>query len=186
MALKYLASLLKVNGKDVQLKSEQVYDKTRKQTVAEALAALDSAISSLRNGDIQTLIDDLEALESTVSAFLTGEDDNNDVLDRLKELVAAIQANKDSIDALVADKATKEELNAALGRIAALEAKSHEHANKEILDSISKSATGNLVCNDVELGVFTGIATAATVGETNDYSGKLQIVVEEFDDADAA
>ena len=167
MALKYLASLLKVNGKEVLLQSEQVYDKTRKQTVAEALAALESAISSLQSGDIQTLTNNLNALENTVSVFLTGEDDNNDVLDRLKELVAAIQSNKDNIDALVADKATKDELNAAIERIVALEAASHEHANKEILDAISKSDAGNMVFNGVELGVFTGIATAATLGEAD-------------------
>ena len=46
------------------------------------------------------------ALESTLNTFLQGEADGGD-LDRLKELVAAISANKDSINALVADHVKK-------------------------------------------------------------------------------
>ncbi len=60
--------------------------------------------------DASTVEATLSALKTTVETFLTGEDNANDVIDRLVELVNAIQANKDSVDALVADKVAKADI----------------------------------------------------------------------------
>ena len=60
-------------------------------TVEEALLALEASLSSA-NTALQTF-----------ETFLTGEDNDNGVLDRLSELVTAINANKSLIEGILAD-----------------------------------------------------------------------------------
>ena len=57
--------------------------------------------------DIQTFV---STLYNTVNTFLTGADNDDGTLNRLSELVAAIQANAGSIDALLSDKVAKTDI----------------------------------------------------------------------------
>lgn len=160
---------------------------------------INDTITALQNGDIQTLQTNFEALNSTVNTFLEGDADGG-TLDRLKELVKAINDNKDSIDALVSDKVAKADiidglestdatkvLSAAQGKalktlIDAAIAAQHSHSNKTILDDISKNdTTGNLVFNNVELKDDTCFAVVATDEEAADpqYTNKIVFVAAE-------
>lgn len=146
--------------------------------VDEVLAKIDG----LSGADVEQLKTDLAQLKTTFQNFMTGEDDDNGALDRLKELVAAIEANKDSINALLTDKATKAELEAVIARIKTLEDK-----NWAVLDGISKSETsGNLVFNGKELTGETGIAICASADEEAVYNGKLKIVLQEIETGETA
>lgn len=109
------------------------------QRVGEELVKLyyQTSAKQVLMDDGSTVQDSLTALKTSVETFLTGEADADGVINRLSELVAAIQANKDSIDALVGDKVTKAEYQALLEKVTALEAKAHEHANKTDLDKLS-------------------------------------------------
>lgn len=63
---------------------------------------------------VKAVKDALDTLSNTVDSFLTGADDSNGTLDRLSELVSAINANKGSIDALVSDKVAKSDISDAV------------------------------------------------------------------------
>lgn len=175
-----LGSLL-ANGSPVNLSSSEVYDKNTKQNLAEFLAAYGS-------------------WKATVDAFLTGEATDNDVMDRLVELVAAIQANKTTIESLTSGKVSADDIVNDLttgGTTKVLSAEQgktlkglidaiHVFENQNTLDAISKnSETGNLVFNGKELNGETGIAVGASAAAATDYTAKLQIIVEEFDEAAA-
>ena len=121
---------------------------------------------------------DLTGVKSTLNTFLQGAADGGD-LDRLIELVAAIGDNRDSIDALVADKVsfsdivndlttggTNKVLSAEQGKvlaglIVALEDSLtdtieglHTHNNLAVLEGITVSAnTGALVYGGVDMGL---------------------------------
>ena len=209
MAVKNLTALFDAAGKRMTFYSGDVYDKVRKMTLetfmslapttAEAQALIDAAVQSLQNNDIKAVADNLSALETTVNTFLTGDDDNNGTIDRLKELVAAIAANKDSIDALLEDKvdvadivdsleseATDAPLSANQGKVLKgliddLDADSHTHDNKSILDGISTDDnSGNLVYNGKELNGETGVAYGTSLETATTYSGKIRVVMEEY------
>lgn len=94
----------------------------------------------------------LTALKTVVENFLSGDPDDNGVLDRLKELVAAIEANKDSIDAIVTDTVSKAELEALTTSVNELTARAHTHANKSLLDTLDEDADGNLTRNGKQVG----------------------------------
>lgn len=177
-----LAKLLDEENKKLPISTESVVDVTRKKTLAQLIDSILTSIDGLKGGDVEDIKTELAALKTTVTTFLTGEADDNEVIDRLSELVKEIQANKSSIDALVSDKATKEALDAVIADVEALQAKAHEHANQTVLDGISKSeTTGNLVFNGKELNGETGIAYGATAAEAVNFNGKLKIVLEEID-----
>lgn len=58
---------------------------------------------------------------------------------------------------------------------------SHSHTNKAVLDGISKNgSTGNLQFNGKELTGETGIAIGTSLDQANTYTGKLRIVVEDY------
>ena len=190
---KMLDQLLDEAGKDILLSGAMVVDRTTGKSFSDHLAdtsvhktesdingLIDTALEALKTGDFKTLSDTVNALQTTVNNFLTGEPDDNGTLDRLKELVAAIEANKDSIDALVADHATKAELTALVERVSAIEPKAHEHANKEILDGVGKATNGNLTFNGRELNGETGIAIVDSAEATPTYTGKIRMVVTEY------
>lgn len=188
---KKLFRLFDSAGNAASLYSEDVFDKTSGKTLAEYMAdaptsasvqgLIDTAIEAVKSGDIATLQKSLSSLSVTVNNFLTGDPDDNGTLDRLRELVAAIEANKGSIDALVADHATKAELAALVERVSAIEPKAHEHANKDVLDGIGKSGgSGNLIFNGKELTGETGIAFGNSLDNATVYTGKLRIVMEDY------
>lgn len=204
---KKLFRFFDAEGNAASIKSEDVFDKTSGKTLAEYLAAapstesiqgqIDTAIEAVKTGDIATLQSSLSSLSSTVNNFLTGEPDDG-TIDRLSELVNAINENKDSIDALVADHVKKSEivndlttggadkvLSAEQGKalkdlIDALDAVKHSHANKDVLDAISKAGSGNLVFNGKELTGETGIAFGNSIENATAYTGKLRVVVEDY------
>lgn len=177
-----LAKLLDGQNRPLFLETSGIMDKIRSKSLDTLITDIINSIDGLKGGDVDQLKTDLAALQTTVSVFLTGEDDNNETLDRLSELVAAIKANKDSIDALVSDKATKEALDAVIADVTALQGKAHEHANLAVLEGISRDeATGNLVFNGKQLDGKTGIAFGATAAEATDFTGEIKIVIEEID-----
>lgn len=160
-----------------KFESTDVFDKATGQTVAEFMAAapttaqinglIDTALDALKKGDLQTLEDSVSALSTTVNTFLTGEPDDNGTLDRLKELVAAINANKGSIDALVADHVKKTEIINDLNTGGADKVLSAEMGKslKALVDALHGA---------------TGIAIGATLETATSFTGKLRIVVEDY------
>lgn len=180
MSQSLLAKIL-VNGQKAPFSSADVINPKTGEPLDRQIAAIQAKIEGLSGGDIDQLKSDLELLKTTFQTFMTGDDDDNGVLDRLKELVAAIQANGASIDALVADKATKAELEALIGRVASLEGK-----NWDLLGGLGKNeTTGNLTFNGKELTGETGIAIGASVETATQYNGKIQIILEEIEIPDA-
>lgn len=208
MAVKKLFHLYDEAGNLANLYAEDVFDKTSGKTLAEHIAEapttesvnglINTAIQALKTGDIATLQSSLSSLQTTVNNFLTGEPDDG-TIDRLSELVNAINANKGSIDALLADHVKKTEiindlttggtdkvLSAEQGKalkalIDNLTGSSHSHTNKDVLDGISKNgSTGNLQFNGKELTGETGIAIGTSLDQANTYTGKLRIVVEDY------
>ena len=190
---KMLDQLLDEAGREILISGSVVIDKTTGKTFSEHIAEsgihkseseinemISAAVEAVKTGDIATLTSTVSSLQATVNNFLTGEPDDNGTLDRLKELVAAIEANKDSIDALVTDHATKAELTALTERVAAIEPKAHEHANKDVLDGINKAVNGNLTFNGKELNGETGIAIVDSVEASPSWTGKLRMVVTEY------
>ena len=197
---------------------------TSKATIdAERAAAITEAINLLKDGttdgtgnlsvDYDTLkkiAAALEGVKADLALFLTGEADGG-TIDRLTELVSAINANADSIEAITSGKVNMSDIVDALTSTAADQplsanqghvlkglidslsdsvadaiANTHAHTNKEILDGIGKSEANNLTFNGVELGKFTGIATGASIDAATDFSAQLQIVVEEYDETATA
>lgn len=208
MAVKKLFHLYDEAGNLANLYAEDVFDKTSGKTLAEHIASapttesvnglINTAIQALKTGDIATLQNSLSSLQTTVNNFLTGEPDDG-TIDRLSELVNAINANKDNIDALLADHVKKTDivndlttggtnkvLSAEQGKalkalIDTLNESNHSHTNKDILDGISKNgSTGNLQFNGKELTGETGIAIGTSLEQANTYTGKLRIVVEDY------
>ena len=190
---KMLDQLLDEAGREILISGSVVMDRTTGKTFSEHIAEsgihkseseinemISAAVEAVKTGDLATLTSTVSALQTTVNNFLTGEPDDNGTLDRLKELVAAIEANKDNIDALVVDHATKEELTALAERVSAIEPKAHEHANKDVLDGINKAVNGNLTFNGKELNGETGIAIVDSVEASPSWTGKLRMVVTEY------
>ena len=190
---KMLDQLLDEAGREILISGSVVIDKTTGKTFSEHIAEsgihkseseinemISAAVEAVKTGDIATLTSTVSSLQATVNNFLTGEPDDNGTLDRLKELVAAIEAYKYSIDALVTDHATKAELTALTERVAAIEPKAHEHANKDVLDGINKAVNGNLTFNGKELNGETGIAIVDSVEASPSWTGKLRMVVTEY------
>ena len=80
-----------------------------------------------------------------------------------------------------ADKVLSAEQGKALkALIDALDAAKHSHANKDVLDAISKAGSGNLVFNGKELTGETGIAFGDSIENATAYTGKLRVVVEDY------
>ena len=69
----------------------------------------DEAHDDIR-GDIKLVSEALTALEGVVNEFLTGAEDNDGTLDRLREIVAYIENNKELIEILKDDKIDKAEI----------------------------------------------------------------------------
>ena len=63
---------------------------------------------------------------------------------------------------------------------AAFDEANHSHANKDVLDAISKAGSGNLVFNGKELTGETGIAFGDSIENATAYTGKLRVVVEDY------
>lgn len=164
-------------GNAGKFESSDIFDKASGQSVAEFMAAvpttvqinglIDTALDALKNGDLQTLENSVSTLSTTVNAFLSGAPDDNGALDRLRELVAAIEANKTSIDALVADHMKKTEIVNDL---------TTGGTDKVLSAEMGKSLKALV---DALHGA-TGIAIGATLETATSFTGKLRIVVEDY------
>lgn len=170
MALKLIKELLDAQGNKQLLKGSNVIDEATGASFEDHVA--DSSIH-LTAADVDAK---MAGLTQTVNNFLTGEANGGEV-DRLVELVTAIGQNKDSIDALVSDKATKEELATLKTQVDGLEEDSHTHANAAILDAIGKDASGDLTFNGKALDGATSVAFVAQASDTPTFDGKLVLVV---------
>ena len=188
---------------------------TSKATIdAERAAAITEAINLLKDGttdgtgnlsvDYDTLkkiAAALEGVKADLALFLTGEEDG-DTIDRLSELVKAINENKGTIEALTSDKVNKADivdgltstdadkpLSANQGRalkvlidaisetVGTLGNSSHGHDNLEVLNGASKDTDGNFVYNGKTLNGETGIAFKSAASDPSVYTGKLDFVL---------
>ena len=188
----------------IKLISQFIHPQTGKEMPIDSAAVLDRA-SGKRLDAILTetlaLGGDLASLKTSLETFLTGEADGGAV-DRLTELVAAIQANKDSIDALVADHLKRGDivndltsggankvLSAEQGKalkalLDAVQAKAHSHDNADLLAGLSTAENGNLTYNGKELD-GSGIEIATGAEDPAPQTGlRLRLVVSEYTPAE--
>lgn len=140
-------------NKALPVASADVFDVKRKKSLETVIDGILASLEGLSAAEVESLQTELTELKATFQTFMTGEDDDNGALDRLKELVAAIQANKTTIASLVTDKATQAALDAVIALVASLE------STKD----------------------YTGIAYVSGVDDEPVYTGKLQIVLQEVE-----
>lgn len=184
MAKILLAEILNgATNEKLSIASGDVFDVASNRTLAsiigEILAKLEDNSAADGAQEIADLKSELEEMQTLVNNFLTGEADDNGAIDRLKELVAAIEANKSSLEALT-DKASQEDFDALAEQVAALEGK-----NWSVLDGIGKDeATGNLTFNGHELNGETGIAFGDSADNATSFTGKIKIVLQEIEVGD--
>lgn len=113
--------------------------------------AIELAASNVKMQDGSTVQETLANVKTSLANFLTGEDNQNDVIDRLSELVAAIQQNKTTIESLTSGKlsysdivndlttgGTNKVLSAEQGKaLKALIDAVHVFQNEAVLDKLS-------------------------------------------------
>ena len=188
----------------IKLISQFLNPQTGTEMPLDSAAVLDRASGKRLDAiltETRALGGDLEALKTSLETFLTGEADGGAV-DRLKELVAAIQANKDSIDALVADHLQKDDivndltsggaekvLSAEQGKalkalLDATQTSAHSHDNADLLAGLSTAENGNLTYNGRELD-GSGIELVTSAEDPAPQTGlRLRIVVSEYTPAE--
>ena len=211
MALKLIKQILDSQNNEQLIDAKIVVDAS---TGKDVVAVFTEALNLLKDGttdgsanlpaDHNTLLkisNAITGLKATLNDFLEGEDDGGDI-DRLVELVKAIQANKDSIDSLVMDNLSTDDivdgltsedsgkvLSAAQGKalkdlIDALEASInakldalHSHSNQTVLDGISQTADGDLEYNGKVLNGATSVAMVSSADGAPVFNEKLILVV---------
>lgn len=180
--------------------SEDVYDKSTKQTIAQYIAATNTEIAGLKSAlagkpavEIVADLDARDALEDVISGTLCWVEDATDD-DSVDEGAAAYLAQVDGNTVKWVKVAEAESLDVVLqwaniqGKptssvtdIDDAVTKRHTHSNKSVLDGITEDEeTGNLVYNGIELNGETGIAYGTSVETATDFTGKLIIVVEDY------
>lgn len=206
MSKKLLSQLLDENGNEILYSGALVVDAASGRSFEEHVAdasvhltqnAVDTAIDALKSGDLKTVQDNLSALQTAVDTFLNGEADGG-TIDRLVELVKAIADNADSIDALTSDKVAKGDivndltsggvdkvLSAEQGKalkalLDGLSGSVHSHANKAVLDGAGKDGSGNLTYNGKTLNGETGVAFVASAEEAPVFTGKVRMVLADY------
>lgn len=116
---------------------------------------------NVKMNDGSTVEDTLTAVKNSLTVFLEGADNEDAVIDRLSELVNAIQANKDSIDDILAGKlnpadivndlttgGTDKPLSAEQGKVLkGLIDAIHTFSNQAVLDALGEDANGELTYN---------------------------------------
>lgn len=176
-----LARLLGENDQPLPLNAQYVVDPQTGKNVSEFIGRM-------------------EEFKVMVDAFLTGEDNADEVIDRLSEIVGAIKANKDLINTAIngslkpediindlttggADKVLSAEQGKALK---SLIDQIHVFANADVLDKIGENEQGEMTFNGAPVQGQTGIAYGATPEEAINYTGKIKIVLEKVADQDSA
>lgn len=113
---------------------------------------LELAASNVKMADGSTVQSTLADVKTRLNNFLSGSDDDNGLIDRLSELVAAIQQNKDTIEALTSGKLSADDivndlttggtskiLSAEQGKaLKALIDAIHVFSNEAVLDELSE------------------------------------------------
>ena len=121
---------------------------------------LELAASNVKMADGSTVQSTLADVKTRLNNFLSGSDDDNGLIDRLSELVAAIQQNKDTIEALTSGKLSADDivndlttggttkiLSAEQGKaLKALIDAIHVFSNEAVLDELS-DVNGELYYN---------------------------------------
>lgn len=142
--------------------------------------------------NVSVFIGRMEEFKALVDAFLTGEDNANEIIDRLSEIVAAIKGNKDLINAAIngslkpediindlttggADKVLSAEQGKALKTLID---QIHVFANADVLDKIGENDNGEMTFNGNQIQGQTGIAFGATPEEATNFTGKIKIILE--------
>lgn len=150
--------------------------------------------------DVSKFIGRMDEFKGMVDAFLTGEDNANDVIDRLSEIVAAIKANKDLLNTVINGSLKPEDiindlttggvdkvLSAEQGKaLKALYYEIHVFANADVLDKIGENKDGELTFDGKPVQGQTGIAFVSTPDETATYTGKIKIVLEKVADTESS
>lgn len=167
-----LAQILNENKEVASFRAAEVWDEATQKTVAAHIS-------------------DLVALKIAWDTFFTGEPDDNGVTDRLKELIALVNENRDTLagitggfvkaENIVNDLTTggaAKVLSAEQGKVLkGMLDNIHVFANADVLDGVSKNqTTGNLVYNNKELNGETGVAIIANASATPVYNGKFCII----------
>lgn len=92
---KVLDQLLDDEGNALPISSEAIIDKATNKTLSEFMASSQAPTTE----EINNLINEkIVPLQTMINDFLNGDPDDNDKIDRLQELVAAIDANKTDIE----------------------------------------------------------------------------------------
>lgn len=192
MSLKLIKQILDGEGNEQLLSGSVIIDPKSGSTFSQHAAdasihlkqsAIDTAISLLKFGadaaddaalpeeynTVEKITRGLAGLKETITSFISGEADGGDI-DKLVELVSAINANKSAIEAVVTtaipdiivdDLATNDAtkiLSAAQGK-----------ALKDLIDALSSTV--------VELSTRTGVAFIGAAGEDPVFDGKLVLLV---------
>lgn len=184
--------------------SEDVYDKTTKQTIAQFIAATNTEITDLKSAlagkpavEIVADIAARDALTGVISGTLCWVEDataDSTVDDGAAAYLARVDENDgtvtwvkvaeaESLDVVLSWANIKDKPTSSVADIDDAVAKKHSHTNKTVLDDISvNDETGNLVFNSVELNGETGIAYGTSFATANKFDGKLIIVVEDYNE----
>lgn len=180
--------------------SEDVYDKTTKQTIAQYIAATNTEIAGLKSAlagkpavEIVADLDARDALTDVISGTLCWVEDataDSTVDSGAAAYLAQVNGNTvtwvkvaeaESLDVVLQWANIQGKPTSAVADIDDAVSKRHTHDNKTVLDGITEDeTTGNLVYNGVELNGETGIAYGTSVADATDFTGKLIIVVEDY------
>lgn len=157
---KYVLEKIKLNGvlEDVIAKTS---GENVKVTYNGAEKTLSAALAEILTG-VQGAITSEEAdtkISAAISALVNGAPETADTLKELADLIENSSEAMDLLNSAIGGKASASDLTAAIGRIATLEGKAHEHANKTVLDGITADKVSAW---DGKAG--TAVATAAANG----------------------
>lgn len=150
------------------VKTDRFYQKYGNDIVKFILTGL---AENVKMQDGSTVEATLTAVKNSLSTFLTGADNEDNVIDRLSELVTAISENKENIDQILEGKLTSSDIVNDLttgGTNKALSAEQgkalkdlidgiHTFANQTVLDALGEDSDGELTYNGVKVNkVYAG------------------------------
>ena len=206
MASLKLGRLLNGAREQISLEASYIYNKATKQTVSQYIQANDQRVTALENNVANKpdpkVVNNIAARDALTVAndhlvvgkqiyVLDASADNTVTSGAASYIITAIDGNTvtyakmtefESLDIVQEWSAIQNKPTSAVASIDQAVTDSHTHSNKAILDAISTNQTsGNLVFNSVELNGETGIAYMASADATPAYTGKIHIIVEEFD-----
>lgn len=150
------------------VKTDRFYQKYGNDIVKFILTGL---AENVKMQDGSTVEATLTAVKNSLSTFLTGADNEDNVIDRLSELVTAISENKENIDQILEGKLTSSDIvndlttggtNKALSAEQGKDLKAlidgiHTFANQTVLDALGEDSDGELTYNGVKVNkVYAG------------------------------